>query len=708
MNAHRLLWTAAANFETAEFHLYGALAHAAAREFASDDQRRQHFEALVGHHKQLEVWAQHNPVTFENRAAIVGAEIARIEGRVLEAQDLYEKAVRSAHTHGFVHNEAIANERAGCFYAARGFEKIATTYLRDARDCYLRWGADGKVRQLEQLYPHLRTDKPISEPNTTIQTSVERLDLATVMKVSEALSGEIVLEKLIDTLMRTAIEHAGAERGVLILPRGDEYRIEAEVTTSSDKVEVHLRQASVTAADLPESVFRYVLRTKESVLLHDASGENPFSADDYIREHHARSVLCLPILKQARLLGMLYLENNLTIGAFTPARMAVLKLLASEAAISMENARLYRDLAEREARIRRLVDANIIGIFFWDLEGRILEANNAFLLMVGYDREDLASGRVRWTDLTPPEWRDRDDQSCVPELKATGRVQPYEKEFFRKDGGRVPVLIGAANFEGDAYQGVAFVLDLTERKSAADAMREVQTELAHANRLATMGQLAASIAHEVNQPIGAARNNAHAALRFLAREPPELAEVSEALECVVNDTYRAGDIIGRIRDQVRNVPPRKESVDLNDAIGNVIALVRGELSKNCVTVQTRLAQGLPPVRADRVQLQQVMLNLILNAIEAMAGVDAEVRSMVISTESSPPQGVLVTVGDSGPGIAPEHRERVFESFYTTKSGGLGIGLSICRSIVDAHGGRLWADAHQPRGAAFRFTLPALL
>ena len=156
-------------------------------------------------------------------------------------------------------------------------------------------------------------------------------------------------------------------------------------------MKVDLRQASVTAADLPESVFRYVLRTKESVLLHDASGQSSFSDDDYIREHHARSVLCLPILKQTRLLGMLYLENNLTPHAFTPARMAILKLLASEAAISMENARLYRDLAEREARIRRLVDANIIGIIIWDLEGRILEANDAFLRMVGYDREDLVS-----------------------------------------------------------------------------------------------------------------------------------------------------------------------------------------------------------------------------------------------------------------------------------------------------------------------------
>jgi signal transduction histidine kinase len=175
---------------------------------------------------------------------------------------------------------------------------------------------------------------------------------------------------------------------------------------------------------------------------------------------------------------------------------------------------------------------------------------------------------------------------------------------------------------------------------------------------------------------------------------------------VVNDTYRAGDIVGRIRDQVKKVPPRMEDVDLNDAIEEVIALVRGELSKHRVSIQTQLAEGLSPVHGDRVQLQQVMLNLILNAIEAMIGVDDEVRELVISTESSPSEGLLVAVGDSGPGVAPEDRERIFESFYTTKASGVGIGLSICRSIIDAHGGRLWADAHQPRGAVFRFTLPA--
>jgi len=706
LNADRLCWTSTGQFETAEHQFYGALAHAAAWDSASPDEKPKRFAALTAHHRQLEVWAEHNPATFENRAAIVGAEIARIEGRTLDAQELYEKAIRSARANGFVHNEALSNELAGRFYAARGFDRIATTYLSDARYCYLRWEADGKVRRLEQLYPQIRADKPISDSTATIQTRIEHLDLATVIKVSEAVASEIVLEKLIDTLMRTAIEHAGAERGLLILPQGDEYRVAAEVTTGSDDVKVNLRQAPVTAADLPQSVLHYVLRTKESVLLHDASGQSPFSADDYIRKQHARSVLCLPIVKQTRLLGMLYLENNLTPHAFTPARMAILELLASIAAVSMENAHLYRDLAEREGRIRRLVDANIIGIFIWDMQGRILEANDAFLRMVGHNREDLLSRRVCWTDLTPPEWLNRDEQQLVPELKITGSLQPYEKEFFRKDGSRVPVLIGVAAFEDGGYQGVAFVLDLSERKRAADALRDLQAELAHANRLATMGQLTASIAHEVNQPIGAARNNAHAALRFLAAEMPNLAEVREALDCVVSDTYRASDIVGQIRDQVKKTPPRKQGVDLNAAIVEVIALVRGELLKHRVTVKMQLAQGLSSVQGDRVQLQQVMLNLILNAIEAMVSVDDELRELVISTESRLAQGLLVSVGDSGPGVRVEDREQIFESFYTTKAEGVGIGLSICRSIIDAHGGRLWADARQTRGALFTFTLPS--
>jgi PAS domain S-box-containing protein len=702
----RLYWTSAAMFETADFRFYAALAHAGAWSMGPEEARSKHFKALSEHHQQLEVWAEHSPQTFENRAALVAAEIARIEGRLLDAQDAYERAIRSAQAHGFVHNEGLARELAGRFYASRGYDLIATTYLREARRCYRRWGADAKVRQLEQLYPEIRPEAAPSHATATIHAAVEQLELETVLKVSQAISGEMVLEKLIDIVLRTAIEHAGAERGLLILARGDDYRIEAEVTTDSDRVRVDVRPKSVNGADLPESVFRYAQRTREGVLLHDACDQGAFSSDDYIRLHRARSVLCVPILKQTRLLGILYLENNLTPHVFTPARMAILKLLASEAAISIENARLYRDLAERESRIRRLVDANIIGIMIWDLTGRILEANDAFLRIVGYGREDLVSGSIGWTDLTPPEWRERDQELWVPELRTAGSLQPFEKEFLRKDGSRVPVLIGVATFEDDLSQGVAFVLDLTERRRAMEALQALQMELMHAGRLATMGQLAASIAHEVNQPIGAVRNNAHAALRFLSADEPDLAEVQEALECVVNDTYRASEILAGIRDQIKKAPPRKEHFDLNQAIDEVIALVHGEMLKTHVSLQTQLGQGLPPVQGNRVQVQQVFLNLIVNAIEAMRGVDEAERHLIVGTEASS-AGILVMVGDTGTGIGLEDRQRIFDSFVTTKEGGIGIGLSICRSIVEGHGGRLWADANEPRGAVLRFTLAVM-
>lgn len=229
--------------------------------------------------------------------------------------------------------------------------------------------------------------------------------------------------------------------------------------------------------------------------------------------------------------------------------------------------------------------------------------------------------------------------------------------------------------------------------------------LAHAHRLATLGQLAASIAHEVNQPLGAARNNAHAALRFLGRVTPDLAEVRQALVGVVDDTCRAGDILATIREQTRNAPPRLSGVDLNRVIEEAIALVRGELSKHRVTLRTELAEGLAPARADRVQLQQVLLNLMLNAIEAMSLSAGGRRELSIRTEASGARGLLVAVCDSGPGVARADRERDFDAFYSTKPGGVGIGLSICRSILDAHSGRLWVEVHPPRGAAFRFTLP---
>jgi PAS domain S-box-containing protein len=368
-------------------------------------------------------------------------------------------------------------------------------------------------------------------------------------------------------------------------------------------------------------------------------------------------------------------------------------------------------LRESEAKIQRLVDSNIIGIFIWDFDGRILEANDEFLRMVGYDREDLLAGSILWTDLTPPDWRDRNN-ARIEQQKSSGRFESFEKEFTRKDGSRVPILIGGATFEKGGNQGVAFVLDLTERKRVEAEAREseqryrkAQLELAHANRVATMGQLTASITHEVNQPITAAVTYALAARRWLSAEPPNFHEVDDALSLIVKEGNRAGEVVGRIRALIKKAPARKDAVEINDAILEVIALTRTEAANNSVSVRTQLAEGLPRVQGDRVQLQQVLLNLIINAIEAMRDVGEEERELLISSRDEP-DGVSVEVRDSGPGFAPAVLERVFEAFYTTKPSGLGLGLSICRSIIEAHNGRLWASPNVPRGAIFSFIAPA--
>jgi C4-dicarboxylate-specific signal transduction histidine kinase len=313
--------------------------------------------------------------------------------------------------------------------------------------------------------------------------------------------------------------------------------------------------------------------------------------------------------------------------------------------------------------------------------------------------------------LTPPEWREHGAQA-VEEVKRAGSVQPYEREYLRKDGSRVPVLVGSAVFDERRGEGVAFVLDLTERKRAeAEAReserryREMEMELAHANRIATMGQLAASIAHEVNQPIAGAVTNAGAALRWLGAHPPDLEEVRQALDRIVKDATRAGDVVGRIRELVKKAPPRKERVDINEAIHEVIEVTSDEAAKIGASVQMALAAGLPLVEGDRVQLQQVLLNLIVNAIQAMgAGPDGP-RELLITSAPAEPNAVQVSVKDSGPGVAPASIEHSFTAFYTTKPNGLGMGLSICRSIIEAHGGRLWLTANVPRGAIFHFAIP---
>jgi PAS domain S-box-containing protein len=637
------------------------------------------------------------------------------------------------------------------------------------------------------------------------------------------------------------------------------------------------------------------------------------------------------------------------------------KLRASEERLA-ETTRLYGELQNREAKIRRLVDANIMGIFIWNLEGKIVEANEAFLNMVQYGREELASGRIRWTDLTPAEWRDRDARALT-ELMKVGTVQPYEKEFFRKNGGRVPVLAGGALFEESGHEGVAFVLDLSEQKRAEEALRQseqrwrtafensaigimmrdregrfiaansvfqnmlgyteselcqlnfmdvtyeedrkaflelvgeilegkrqhyqiekryrrkdgallwvrnnvalvpgtrdvapflfavveditqhkqeesarryseekyrvvvdtandavitadesgaiqfanpatmrvfgydpkeligkpltvlmpefmrklhengfrrylatgqrhinwqgteltglrkngqefpvevsfgeltmnghrvftgfirdtterkqaeeererlrrVQADLAHVNRVSTMGELAASLAHEIRQPISAAMTDARTCSRWLTRDRPDLAEAQTAASRVVNDVARASEIIGRVMSLFKKDSLQHEEVDINELIQEMIALLRGEASRHSILIHSDLSLELAPIKADRVQLQQVLMNLMLNGIEAMKSMNTPGKLTIKSQQDDSGQ-LLISVMDTGVGIPPEKIEQIFNAFFTSKPQGTGMGLPISRSIIEAHGGKLWASSNANGGATFEFTLPA--
>ena len=492
-----------------------------------------------------------------------------------------------------------------------------------------------------------------------------------------------------------------------------------------------------------------------------------------------------------------------------------------------------RELASGlEAKIRRLVEANVVGMVMFTLQGAITGANEAFLRMVQYDHEDLASGRVRWRDITPAEWHDRDERA-VNELEATSTFQPFEKEYLRKDGSRVPVLLGGALFESGGNDGVAFVLDLSEQKRAERALRrseaflaegqrlgqigsfswrpatdqitwsaelyriyeleigvpvtlelirsrvhpeditliekmkivdqardggndfewqyrllmpnhsikymhavahatrdqdgqleyiasvqdvtarrlaeeardKAQSELANVARVMSLGALTASIAHEVNQPLSGIITNASTCLRMLATDPPQVEGARETARRTIRDGNRMSEVIARLHALFRKKEPTTESVNLNDAVLEVIALSIVELQKNRVMLCPELADDLPFITGDRVQLQQVILNLLRNGSDAMRTVEDRPRQLVIRTERDDGDRVRLTVQDAGIGFDPQAADRLFDAFYTTKGDGMGIGLSVSRSIIERHRGRLWATLNDGPGAAFSFSVP---
>ncbi len=419
------------------------------------------------------------------------------------------------------------------------------------------------------------------------------------------------------------------------------------------------------------------------------------------------------------MIGALYLENNLTPYVFTPARLLVLDLLSSQAAISMENARLYAELiAENrdrqtaeaalrtsEERWRSVFENAPVGIALTGSNLRYAAANPAFQRMTGYSEAELR--RLAPADITHEE--DRAGTEAVVAALVTGSdsAHRFEKRFRRKDGGVVWGDVSGflvAPVAGSAPFLAAVAVDITDRKRAEDDLREVQAELAHVARVTTMGEMAASIAHEVNQPLSGVVINGNACLRWMAADPPNMTEARDAVQRIIRDGKRASEVIARIRNLSKKTSADKEPLDVNETIAEVVAFTQGEVRRTRVTLRTDLARDLPRVMGDRVQLQQVVLNLVLNGLEAMGAVADRPRELVIETKREAAEHVRVAVRDAGVGLDPESINRLFDAFYTTKRGGMGMGLSISRSIIENHGGRLWAVSNEGPGAPFLFTV----
>ncbi len=635
-----------------EFNFYQSLLLAALYPEASEEEQKQYWEKLEANQAQVKIWAENCPENFLHKYLLVAAEMARISGNAEEAIDLYDRAIESATEHEFFQNEALASELAAKFWLNKGKPKYAKVYLTEAHYGYQRWGASRKVEDLEEKYSQLLAKTPVktritdtgnASMHTTTGSGSGELDLSTVMKASQTISSEIVLDKLLAKLMKILIENAGAQKGFLILQREGKLTIAAEATVERQQVLVQQSIPVDSSRDLPVTLINYIERTRSDVVLNNAAVEGRFTADPYIAQRQLKSVLCTPILNQGQLIAILYLENNLTVGAFTPDRLEVLKLLSSQTAISLENALLYASLEQK--------------------------------------------------------------------------VQERTQELNEKN----------ARLEQTLHQ-----------------LQRTQGQLIQSEKMSSLGQLVAGVAHEINNPVNFIYGNLTPASDYVKdllglvelyqehypKPVPEIAEEIEAieLEFLVEDLQKLLDSmkIGaeRIRQIVlslRNFSRLDEAsmkpVDIHEGIESTLLILQHRFKERSDRSGIEIIKEygkLPKVTCYASQLNQVLMNVLNNAMDALEqsrdkDFPADTKpTITIRTLASDKNTVTVRIADNGPGIKEELQKKIFDPFFTTKpvGSGTGLGLSISYQIVvDAHKGQFTCISKPGEGAEFVISIP---
>ncbi|XXX78326.1 ATP-binding sensor histidine kinase [Sorangium sp. So ce134] len=755
-----LLSTSVGHVQVPEYYYFQALAMAAHYPDAPPEEQKEYLVTLSAHRARLGEWADHCPENFLHKHALVAAEIARIQGDDLPAMRLYEQAIRSARENGFVQNEAIALELAARFYRDRGFEAFADTYLREARACYARWGADGKVRQLDRMHPHLLGRTSLA-PTATFAVHPEQIDLLAVVKASQTISSEILREELLHTLLRVVLEQGGAQRACLLLTRGGEVFVEAEATLDERGARAErLDPRPVEAAQLaPPSVVHCVRRTKELLILDDAcAAGGRFSSDEYIARTRPRSVLCLPILREADVFGLLYLENNLVPGAFTPDRLVALELLASQAAISLENAQLLsreqaaRKAAEEEERraaflaeagevlgaslecdevLRRLARLCVCWLADWCVIDVVEEGEFRRLAGMHADParepllEELQTRYPPRPGAIPPASRvlTAREPLLFPDLpNAVLRSMCMDDEHYRliRELGTRTTLAVPLVARGEIIGVIALA-------SARAGRRYGQSDLHTAQELANRAAIAIDNArlyrqaqeavrlrdeflfvasHELRTPMTSLGLTLQAILRTGSMGRPLSPESTERLVGrALLQSERLNALIEGLVDVSRfetgGLPLELTEVDLVALVHDVAARFELDLARSRCPLSI---QAVAPVvgRWDRSRLDQVVTNLLSNAIKFGAG---KPIGLLVGRED----GIArLVVEDHGIGVDPAKQRHIFERFgravSTWQYGGLGLGLYICRKILEAHGGSIRVESEPDAGAKFTVEL----
>ena len=710
-------WSAPAHIHLLDYHFFRAMAVMA----AVTEPDAGVMQEVLQHKQKIDSWAELNPTSFADRAAILQAELWRFSGETFKAMTAYEAVITLYKTKDFIQYKALAYERAGRLAADHKQMTAATAYLQQAIQCYKDWAAYSKVRQLEKFcsYAGVSEQMGTAKPQN-ISDSASGRYLSNLLKASRAITEQVDYTKLMQVLLTIMVEQASAQRVLLLKTAGDSLIVEARAHTTTAGVIIEALHSEAHWDDLPKSLVNTVIRTQKLIYVKAGQQGAPFELDPYFQRFSDITSLCLPLLRQGKLIALFYIELRAKEEQLTEQYLNVLKFLAAHAAVSIETSRLYSSIEEvnqqrlQLERTLRVADTSLAlgeqisrtGSWRWELNKNTLICSEEFCRIFGLDPQRRTILFADFAACIHPD----DKKSVLEKINKSVQMEAAIKVEYRivRGDGSILYLTGQGSpvFGSDKLiDYVGTVIDITDRRASEDALRAAQEDLARVSRITTVGQLTSSIAHEINQPLMSIVANAGAGLRWLHRTTPDLQQVSASLQAIATEGQRAGQIVQSLRALTKNTKAVLTVLNIHDVLNHILTIARSEMERRKVSLVLQLDAELSDILGDMVQLQQVMLNLVMNAIEAMNEVTDRPRVLTISTFTEDDQAIFIWVEDTGPGISEETKARLFDAFYTTKKDGMGMGLTICQSIVENHGGRLSAEARPQVGTVFSFFLP---